>query len=148
MRNDDEISASPRNTGIYIYIYIYIWYSLSKIVITWRWPLLAETCCYLFAIKYHHKTYYHSCVSWLKFTSPLVFLHTAGMTYLRTLCSSSGGRTVLVQYLVQYSTLYYTILYYTILYYTILYVLYNVIVHEVGHLPRVIFKFLKNQSIS
>jgi len=40
---------------IYAYIGIYIWYSLSKIVITWRWPLLAETCSYFFAIKHHHK---------------------------------------------------------------------------------------------
>ena len=55
---------------LFTLIGIYIWYSLSKIVITWRWPLLAETCSYFFAIKYHHKTYYHSCVSWLKLTSP------------------------------------------------------------------------------
>ena len=76
-RNDNDISASPHNIGIYI------WCPLSITVITWRWPLLAETCSYFFAIKYHHKTYHHSCVSWLKFTSPLVFLHTTGMTYLK-----------------------------------------------------------------
>ena len=56
---------------------------ISKIVITWRWPLLAETCSYFFTTKYHHKTYYHSCVSWLKYTSTLVYLHTTWMTHLR-----------------------------------------------------------------
>ena len=29
-RNDDEISASPRNIGIYIYIYIYIYMILFE----------------------------------------------------------------------------------------------------------------------
>jgi len=57
----------------------------SEIVINWRRPLLAKTCSYFFAIKYHHKAYYYSCVSWLKFTSRLVFLHTTGMTRLRIL---------------------------------------------------------------
>jgi len=60
----------------------HIWYSLSKIVISWRWPLLAETCSYFFTVKYRHKTYYHSCVSWLKFTSPLgIFVCSVGSHY-------------------------------------------------------------------
>jgi len=80
-------------------IQAYIWYSLSKIVITWRWPLLAETCSYSFAIKYHHKTYYHSCVSWLKFTSPLVFLHTTGITRLRIVMSQLNPLHSLLSYL-------------------------------------------------
>jgi hypothetical protein len=36
--------------------------SKSKIAITWRGPLLAETCSYFFAIKHHHKSilpYFH-----------------------------------------------------------------------------------------
>jgi len=67
-------------------IWAYIWYSLSKIVITWRWPLLAETCSYFFAIKYHHKTYYHSCVSWLKFTSPSYDAHLATAPQHNMIC--------------------------------------------------------------
>jgi len=37
----------------HIYAYIARWYSLSKTVITWRWPLLAETCSYF---SDHHKS--------------------------------------------------------------------------------------------
>jgi hypothetical protein len=59
----------------HVAIYAYIWYYLSKIVITWRWPLLGKTCSYFFAIKYYHIIHTTIVVfSWLIFTSPLVFL--------------------------------------------------------------------------
>jgi len=34
-----------------------------KIVITWRWPLLAETCSYFLLLNTTTNPYYHSCVS-------------------------------------------------------------------------------------
>ena len=40
---------------------MYIWYSLSKIVITWRWPLLAETYSYFLLLNTIINPYYHSC---------------------------------------------------------------------------------------
>ena len=47
----------------YIYIYIYIYGTLwAKIVITWRWPLLAETCSYFLLLNTIINPYYHSCV--------------------------------------------------------------------------------------
>jgi len=63
-------------------------YSLNKTVITWRWPLLAETCSYFLLLKTIINPYYHSCVLWLIFISPLVFLHTTEMTHLRSTVSS------------------------------------------------------------
>ena len=47
---------------ICLYIGIYIWHSLSKIVITWRRPLLAETCSYFLLLNTIINPYYHSCV--------------------------------------------------------------------------------------
>ena len=74
--NDDEISTSPRNIGIYVIF-------LSKIVITWRLSLLAETCSYFFAIKHHHTIHTTIVVfSWLIFTSPL-FLYYARCEFCR-----------------------------------------------------------------
>ena len=53
-----------------------------------------------------------------------------------TLCSSSGGRIVLMQHLVQYSVLSdLPVCRFSI----IIKILHNVIVHHVGHLPRVLF---------
>jgi len=72
-RYDTEIAASPRNIGIYMILFEHNCNNLK----------MAETCSYFFAIKYHHKTYHYICVSWMKFTSPLVFLHTTGITHLR-----------------------------------------------------------------
>jgi len=39
----------------------YILYWLSKIVITRRWPLLAETCSYFLLLNTIINPYYHSC---------------------------------------------------------------------------------------
>ena len=54
LRGDDKI-VSSRNIGM-------LWYSWSKIVITWRWPLLAETCSYFLLLNTIINPYYHSCV--------------------------------------------------------------------------------------
>jgi len=53
-RNDDEILASPPNIGIYMILF-------RKIVITWRWPLLGETCSYFLLLNTIINPYYHSC---------------------------------------------------------------------------------------
>ena len=62
--NNLKMAAIGRNTYIYmyIYIYIYIWHSLSKIVITWRLPQLAETCSYFLLLNTIINPHYHSCV--------------------------------------------------------------------------------------
>jgi len=90
-RYGDEISALPRNIGIYMIVFEQNCNNLKMAAI-------GRNISYFFAIKHHHKTYYHSCVSWLKFTSPLVFLHTTGMTHLRitlpvcTMCVTFNGK--------------------------------------------------------
>jgi len=52
---------------------------------------LAETCSFFYAIKYQHKTYYHSCVSWLKFTSPLDCNSSSELWYLHRQGRSVDG---------------------------------------------------------
>jgi len=51
-----------RDAQHHLAIYAYIWHSLSKIVVTWRWPLLAETCSYFLLLNTTINPHYHNCV--------------------------------------------------------------------------------------